>query len=305
MYMQIVSLAQHLECETVATIGFFDGVHRGHRFLLDELTQRAAREHCASLVVSFADSPARALQPASDVYLLTTPLEKVTFFSQAGIDYCLLLDFDARLARLTAEEFLTLLHRQCGVRRLLMGYDHHFGSDRLRSVADYRSVADDVGVALEQEEPFTVAGTIVGSRVIRNYLMAGRIDEAARLLGYNYTISGRVEHGCAIGRTIGFPTANLSVSPRKLLPKNGVYAVEVEINGLIYNGLLNIGTRPTVAGDARTVEVHIVDFAGDIYGRQLTLRLIKHVRDEQKFDSLDDLKKQIEADKAYLQRSLT
>lgn len=299
--MQIVSLAQHIKCETVATIGFFDGVHLGHRFLLEQLTRCAAREHCASLVVSFADSPARTLHPASDVGLLTTPVEKMELFAQAGIDYCLMLDFNAELARLTAEDFLLLLRQQCGVQRLLLGYDHHFGSDRLRSFADYQSVADDVGVALEQEKPFAVAGTIVGSRVIRDYLMAGRVDKANKLLGYTYTLTGRVAHGRALGRTIGFPTANLTVSPRKLLPKNGVYVVDIQLNGHIYKGLLNIGTRPTVAGNDRTAEVHILDFAGDIYGRQLIVKLHERLRDEHKFNSLDDLKKQIETDKLYLQ----
>ncbi|MGN0186816.1 MAG: bifunctional riboflavin kinase/FAD synthetase [Paludibacteraceae bacterium] len=300
--MQILSLEQHIDCETVATIGFFDGVHLGHRFLLDELTRRAKQTHCASLVVSFADSPARALHPMSDVGLLTTPVEKVQLFDQAGIDYCLILNFDTYLARLKAAEFLTLIKNRCGVRRLLLGYDHHFGSDRLRSFSDYRSVAEKVGVTLERETSFAVDGTVVGSRIIRDCLTAGRVGEANKLLGYAYTITGRVAHGRALGRTIGFPTANLTVSPRKLLPKNGVYVVDVLVSGLIYKGLLNIGTRPTVEGDERTVEVHIIDFVGNIYDQQVTLKLQNFLRAEQKFDSLDELKHQIENDKSHLQR---
>ncbi len=298
--MEIVSDIRTLDCETYATIGFFDGVHRGHRFLLDELKTRAARAGLPSLVVSFADSPARVLSPNASVRLLTTPLEKMAHLRQIGIDYCLMLDFDEKLVERTAAQFLTLLRDHFGVRRLLLGYDHRFGSDGLRSLDDYRRVAAGLGVALEQAAPFAVDGRVVGSRIIRQLLTDGCVEQANALLGYAYTLTGRVEHGRAIGRTIGFPTANLAVSPRKLLPKNGVYAIETALNGVTYKGLLNIGTRPTVAGGEQTVEAHIVGFSGDVYGQNLTVALLRRLRDEQKFDSLEALEQQIAIDKNRL-----
>ncbi len=298
--MEIVPDIHALNCKTYATIGFFDGVHRGHRFLLEALKARAASAGLPSLVVSFADSPARVLSPDAQVQLLTTPLEKMAHFRQIGVDYCLMLDFNEQLVGLTAAQFLTLLRDRFGVQRLLLGYDHRFGCDGLRSLADYRRVADGLGVALEQAQPFSVDGRVVGSRVIRRLLADGNVEQANALLGYGYTLTGRVEHGHAIGRTIGFPTANLSVSPRKLLPKNGVYAVETMLEGAAYKGLLNIGMRPTVSGDCRTIEVHIVGFSGNVYGQNLTVAVRRRLRDEQKFESLEALEQQIEIDKKRL-----
>lgn len=298
--MEIVSDIRTLGCETYATIGFFDGVHRGHRFLLDELKARAACAGFPSLVVSFADSPSRVLSPDLPVRLLTTPLEKMARFRQIGVDYCLMLDFNEKLVGMTAAQFLALLKGRFGVRRLLLGYDHRFGSDGLRSLADYRRVADGLGLMLEQAAPFAVDGRVVGSRVIRGLLADGLVERANALLGYAYELTGRVEHGRAIGRTIGFPTANLAVSPRKLLPKDGVYAVETVLDGAAYKGLLNIGTRPTVSGGGQTVEAHIVGFSGDVYGRSLTVAVRRRLRDERKFDSLEALEQQIEIDKKRL-----
>lgn len=298
--MEFVFDTQTICTDTYATIGFFDGVHRGHCYLLDELKRRAAQAGLPSLVVSFADSPACVLSPENGTKLLTTPMEKTGRLRRQGLDYCLMLDFNEKLVKMTAGEFLSQLKRHFGVRRLLLGYDHRFGSDGLRSFAEYKCVADKVGVVLEQAAPFSVGGEVVGSRVIRTLLTVGCVEQANLLLGYNYELTGRVEHGRAIGRTIGFPTANLTVSPRKLLPKNGVYAVDVILNKSSYKGLLNIGVRPTVADGMQTVEVHIVGFSGNVYGQNITVALRRRLRDERKFDSLEALEKQIEIDKNSL-----
>lgn len=298
--MQLLSDINSLQCQTCATIGFFDGVHRGHQFLLERLKRCANEKNLPTLVVTFADSPARLLSPDSQVQLLTTPTEKIALLSQSGIDYCLMLNFDEKLVQLRAEEFLALLHRHFGVRHLLLGYDHHFGSDGLSELADYQKIGKKIGVGIAQAEPLKIDGKIVGSRIIRQLLTDGRVEQANALLGYDYTLSGMVQHGQAIGRTIGFPTANLAAAPRKLLPRGGVYAIETEISGKKHRGLLNIGTRPTISGGEQTVEAHIIDFDGDIYGKNLTIKVQHRLRDEQKFASLTELEHQIEIDRNRL-----
>lgn len=298
--MQLLSDINSLQCQTCATIGFFDGVHRGHQFLLERLKRCASEKNLPTLVVTFADSPARLLSPDSQVQLLTTPTEKIALLSQSGIDYCLMLNFDEKLVQLRAEEFLTLLHRHFGVRHLLLGYDHHFGSDGLSELADYQKIGEKIGVDIAQAEPLKIDGKIVGSRIIRQLLADGKVEQANALLGYDYTLSGAVQHGQAIGRTIGFPTANLAVAPRKLLPRGGVYAIETEISSKKHRGLLNIGTRPTISGGEQTVEAHIIDFDGDIYGKNMTIKVQHRLRDEQKFASLTELEHQIEIDRNRL-----
>lgn len=298
--MQLLSDINSLQCQTCATIGFFDGVHRGHQFLLERLKRCASEKNLPTLVVTFADSPARLLSPDSQVQLLTTPTEKIALLGQSGIDYCLMLNFDEKLVQLRAEEFLTLLHRHFGVRHLLLGYDHHFGSDGLSELADYQKIGKKIGVGIAQAEPLKIDGKIVGSRIIRQLLVDGKVDQANALLGYDYTLSGMVQHGQAIGRTIGFPTANLAVAPRKLQPRGGVYAIETEISGKKHRGLLNIGTRPTISGIEQTVEAHIIDFDDDIYGKNLTIKVQHRLRDEQKFASLTELEHQIEIDRNRL-----
>ena len=298
--MQLLSDINSLQCQTCATIGFFDGVHRGHQFLLERLKRCANEKNLPTLVVTFADSPARLLSPGSQVQLLTTPIEKIALLSQSGIDYCLMLNFDEKLVKLRAEEFLALLHRHFGVRHLLLGYDHHFGSDGLSELADYQKIGKKIGVGIAQVEPLKIDGKIVGSRIIRQLLADGKVEQVNALLGYDYTLSGTVQHGQAIGRTIGFPTANLAVAPRKLLPRGGVYAIETEISGKKHRGLLNIGTRPTISGGEQTVEAHIIDFNGDIYGKNLTIKVQHRLRDEQKFASLAELEHQIEIDRNRL-----
>ncbi len=298
--MQLLSNINSLQCQTCATIGFFDGVHRGHQFLLERLKRCASEKNLPTLVITFADSPAQLLSPNSQVKLLTTPTEKITLLEKMCIDYCLMLNFDENLVKLTAGDFLSLLHRHFGVRHLLLGYDHHFGSDGLNELSDYQKIGKTIGVEIAQAEPLKMDGKIVGSRIIRQLLAEGKIEQANALLGYDYTLSGTVQHGQAIGRTIGFPTANLAVAPRKLLPRGGVYAIETDIFEKKHSGLLNIGTRPTISGNEQTVEAHIIDFDGDIYGKNLTIKVQHRLRDEQKFASLTELEHQIEIDRNRL-----
>ncbi len=297
--MKRLKSEQHIDNQTVATIGFFDGVHRGHQFLLQELQRHARQYALESLVVSFNNSPLATLRPEKSVMLLTTSHEKTALFAQAAIDNCLLLDFDKNLSQLTAREFLTWLSKNYGVQKLLVGYDHRFGSDGISLASDYQTLGNELGIDIVPCPRFDSEEDI-SSSAIRNYIARGNVEQANECLGYRYAIEGVVVQGQQIGRKIGFPTANLLTNAEKLIPKNGVYAVEINHNAQIYKGLLNIGMRPTVEGNCRTIEVHLLDFEGDLYGERLTLHIEKRLRDEYKFASLDELKNQIEKDIATI-----
>lgn len=284
----------------MATIGFFDGVHLGHRFLLNELKTYAAQFGLESLVVSFVDSPQRILRPSSDVSLLTTAKEKITIFSQLGLQNCLMLNFDENMAAITSYDFLKYLHDTYRVQKLLVGYDHRFGSDSVDTFDDYVHIGQKLGVQVIACRPFLTEDLTVSSSQIRTLLLQGDIIKANELLGSPYMMNGVVVSGNQIGRTIGFPTANLQLEVSKLIPKGGVYAVDVLFKEQLFKGMLNIGVRPTVLGETQTIEVHILDFEQNIYGETLTLKFRKRIRDEYKFASIVELKSQLENDKLLI-----
>ena len=284
----------------MATIGFFDGVHLGHRFLLNQLNMYSTQFGLESLVVSFVDSPQRILSPNSDIKLLTTSSEKIAIFSELGLQNCLMLNFDENMAAITSYDFLKLLHDTYRVQKLVVGYDHHFGSDRLRTFDDYVQLGKKIGVEVIACQPFIAENLTVSSSKIRTFLLEGDIMKANELLGSPYTMQGVVVSGNQIGRQIGFPTANLQLDVSKLIPKGGVYAVDVMFDHVLFQGMLNIGTRPTLSGEKQTIEVHILDFEKDIYGDTLIIRFRKRLRDERKFESINELKAQLELDKSLI-----
>jgi len=298
--VNILSDIQNSTQDTMATIGFFDGVHLGHRFLLNELKTYAAQFGLESLVVSFVDSPQRILRPSSDVSLLTTDKEKVTIFSQLGLQNCLMLNFDKNIAAITSYDFLKHLHDTYRVQKLLVGYDHRFGSDSIDTFDDYVRIGKKLGVEVIACRPFLTEDLTVSSSQIRTLLLQGDVIKANELLGSPYTMNGVVVSGNQIGRTIGFPTANLQLEISKLIPKGGVYAVDVLFKEQLFKGMLNIGVRPTVLGETQTIEVHILDFEQNIYGETLTLKFRRRIRDEYKFASIDELKSQLETDKLLI-----
>lgn len=284
----------------MATIGFFDGVHLGHRFLLNQLNMYSTQFGLESLVVSFVDSPQRILSPNSDIKLLTTSSEKLAIFSELGLQNCLMLNFDENMAAITSYDFLKLLHDTYRVQKLVVGYDHHFGSDRLRTFDDYVQLGKKIGVEVIACQPFIAENLTVSSSKIRTFLLEGDIMKANELLGSPYTMQGVVVSGNQIGRQIGFPTANLQLDVSKLIPKGGVYAVDVMLDNVLFQGMLNIGTRPTLSGQKQTIEVHIIDFEKEIYGDTLVIRFRKRLRDERKFESINELKAQLEQDKSLI-----
>ena len=229
--------------------------------------------------------------------MLTTNAERKALLQNYG-EVCF-LDFSA-VQHLTAEQFMRYLHDEQDIAALLIGYDHHFGSDHLKGFAEYEKIARKIGLHVERAHECLVDSLPVSSSRIRKLLAAAQIDQVNRLLGYTYSISGVVEHGNAIGATLGFPTANICLSSAKQLPASGVYAVMAQVSGVEYRALANIGTNPTVGNDHMSLEVHLLSFQGDLYGQPLTISFLSFLREEKKFDSLEELKNQITADISHI-----
>lgn len=280
----------------IATIGFFDGVHRGHRFLFEHLRQEAEQRGLEPLIVTFDRHPRSVLQSDYVPQLLTTPEERKALLQAYG--EVLVLPFE-EIHTLTAAEFMQHLHTEQEVDMLLMGYDHRFGADRLRYPQDYRRAGEAIGVEVLTMGEFIDGEWHVSSTEIRQALENGNIAMANELLGARYTLSGQIVHGNGIGHRIGFPTANIQPDcAEKMIPKNGVYAVSVQgLQNIGHTqGILNIGTNPTIGNYERTIELHIPGFQGDLYGQELTIRFERFIRDEKKFDSLKQLQQQIRED---------
>ncbi len=287
---------------SIATIGFFDGVHSGHRFLIDTVRRQAAAAGLSSMLITFAQHPRQVMNPDFDLHLLTTTAEKLELLEQTGVDYVVVLPFTKDMAALSAKRFMEeVLYHQCGVRSLLIGHDHRFGCGRSEGFDDYCRYGREMGMEVLQTPAYSLDEVQVSSSYVRQALLSGRIDEANCALGYAYYLDGTVTSGYQIGRKIGFPTANLAVDhPRKLIPADGVYAVRVTLaDGEKYAGMLNIGHRPTLDNDSHlTIEVHLLDFSGDLYNKSLRVEFIYYIRSEVKFDSLDQLAEQLNRDEA-------
>jgi riboflavin kinase/FMN adenylyltransferase len=294
----------------VATIGFFDGVHRGHRFLLEKVMEVARARGLRTMAVTFPEHPAQVLHPGASLKQLTSFTEKAELLSAAGIDVVVGLNFTPGLAEMSAQRFMDeVLARQLHVKTLLTGWDHKFGHNRSEGFNDYVRYGRQLGIEVLQQEAWQMNGIQVSSSVVRQLLADGSLDEANRCLGYAYLLQGEVVAGRQVGRTLGFPTANLRVEPTKMVPANGVYAVRVECPEHPeerYFGMLNIGHRPTLDNGADcTIEVHIFDFDGNLYGKTLRLHLDKKIRHERMFDSLDTLREQLTHDKETIQQCYT
>lgn len=276
----------------IATIGFFDGVHRGHRFLFAQLHEHAKHHQLTPAIYTFDCHPKELLTGQAPAMLTTHDERKALLQNYGEVHF---LDF-AAVQQLTAEQFMCYLKEQEGVDTLLMGYDHHFGSDRLKGFHEYEKIAHKIGLHIERAHECLVDGVPVSSSRIRKLMAAAQIDQVNRLLGYTYSVSGVVEHGNAIGATLGFPTANIRLDSAKQLPASGVYSVVAQVNGVEYKALANIGTNPTVGNDHLSLEVHLIDFQGDLYDQPLTISFLSFLREEKKFASLDELKLQIAED---------
>lgn len=276
----------------IATIGFFDGVHRGHRFLFAQLKELAHEHDLEPLIFTFDRHPREVLTGVSPA-MLTTSMERqhlLALHAEVRV-----LDF-AAVQTLTAEQFMQYLHEQENVDILLMGYDHRFGSDQLKGFSEYEKVARRVGMRVERAHECLVDGLPVSSTRIRKLLHEGQMKEVNRLLGYKYSLSGVVEHGNGIGRQIGFPTANIRIQSNKLLPMSGVYSAQALVDGKSIVAIVNVGNNPTVGNDKISVESHLIDFYGNLYSKEVVLNFDLFIRSEKKFASLNELQEQIAKD---------
>jgi riboflavin kinase/FMN adenylyltransferase len=294
----------------VATLGIFDGVHRGHRALLDTLVSRARSEKGESVVITFSPHPRLVLEQSNkNLSFLTTMDEKVVLLGKANVDHLIIIEFNTAFSKIPACDFINeILVKKIGTKHLIIGYDHHFGR---RGEGDFNTIkkcSEELEFRVEQVQGYHTEEGAISSSSIREALIKGKIDEANSWLGYSYSVSGTVIEGRRIGRIIGYPTANIKPTSRhKLIPANGVYAVEVKIDENLHPGMLSIGSNPTVNEDLslRSIEVHILNFDNDIYGRNISVFFRKRLRDEKKFDNLTQLTEQMGRDKEYTLRLLT
>ena len=284
----------------VATIGFFDGVHLGHRHIIDDVLAVARESEMESMVITFSHHPRLVVGSSYVPELLNTTDEKISLIKKAGIDHCVVLDFDSEMAKMTARDFMkTILRDKYGVGKLVIGYDNRFGHNRQEGFDDYQAYGKELGIEVIQCNELTEDGRHVRSSVIRKKIAAGDIEEANSLLGYEYRLSGVVTGGTHVGRSLGFPTANLNPAAiGKLIPACGVYATIVETSdGERHASMTNIGCRPTFGGEKTTIETNIFDFSRSIYGEEIEIRFVERIRSELLFDSPQLLEQQLNADK--------
>lgn len=288
------------DCPVVATIGFFDGVHLGHRYLIEQVKEEAARQGICSAVITFPVHPRQVMNADYQPELLTSYEDKLKLLGNTGIDYCIVLDFTPDIAKLTAWEFMNvILKERYSVQGLVIGHDHRFGHNRSEGFEEYCSFGNKLGINVVRAHACVVDNVTVSSSVIRRLLHAGNITEANRYLSYSYSVEGIVVGGHRIGRTLGFPTANLRVDQAcKLIPGEGVYAVCVTVSGTNHPGMLSIGRRPTINnGNDRSIEVHILNFHSDIYNFPIKLTFVRFIRPDLKFLTIEDLRMQLIDDK--------
>ncbi len=296
-----------LESGSVLTVGTFDGVHRGHHAVLEEVALRAARSGRSSVLVTFEPHPLSVVRPEQAPPRLTMPDERLEALAETAIDYVVVLRFDRTLASLEPDLFVErILVGRCGLKELVIGHDHGFGRDRSGDVTTLPALGSRLGFTVDVVEPVLGAdGEPISSSRIRAAVQAADFPAAARGLGRPYRVSGRVEKGAARGRTIGVPTLNVAPPPDKLLPPDGVYAVRVEWGGGVALGMMNQGPRPTVGDPTRWLEAHLFDFEGDLYGRQVRIEWVARLREVRKFGSLGELVAQLERDRRAARAALS
>lgn len=284
--------------KTILTLGTFDGVHIGHKKILERITQNTENGKYESLVLTFFPHPRMVLQEKSEIKLLNTISEKTELLEATGIENLIVHPFNESFSRLTAEEFVhTILVDKFQIQKIIIGHDHRFGRNRTANIDDLIAFGKEYDFEVEQISAEEIQDVSVSSTKIRNALKEGNMALANEYLGYNYFLNGTVVKGKQLGRTIGFPTANIYIEEDyKLIPKIGVYVVKAVVNEEIVYGMMNIGFNPTVNGDKQTIEVNLFNFDKDIYDQNIKVSLLHYIREEQKFGSVDALKAQLHQD---------
>jgi riboflavin biosynthesis protein ribF len=291
---------------TVLTIGTFDGVHLGHQKIVERVVTTARQEGLLATVFTFFPHPRMVVQHDKGLKLIHTLEEKKQLLQQLGVDLLVVQPFNEAFAQLTAEEFVsTILVEHLNVKKVIIGYDHRFGRNRTANIDDMRLFGKKYGFAVEEISVQEVDEVSVSSTKIREALNKGDVTTAEHYLGTPYSLTGRVVHGLKLGRTLGYPTANIQVTEEyKLIPKDGVYAVYSYIDGRKVYGMMSIGKNPTIEGKGASIEVYFFDFNGDLYDQKLTIEFVQYLREEQKFATIDLLKKQLQDDETAARKAI-
>lgn len=285
--------------KSIMTLGTFDGVHIGHQKIIQKLIQSTKHHACESLVLTFFPHPRMVLQDIQEIKLLNTIEERIQLLEASGLDNLVIHPFDQAFSRLSAEEFVSsILVDQFNIKKIIIGYDHRFGRNRTADINDLIEFGKQYDFEVEQISVQEIDAVSVSSTKIRKALLEGNIALANEYLGYAYLLTGTIAKGKGIGRTIGFPTANLSIEESyKLIPKNGVYIIQSKLNDKLKFGMMNIGFNPTVNGNSQSIEIHFFDFDDDLYDKKIQIQILSRIRDEQKFENIDLLAEQLIKDK--------
>ncbi|MBT8280370.1 MAG: bifunctional riboflavin kinase/FAD synthetase [Muriicola sp.] len=292
---------------SVITIGTFDGVHIGHKLILERLINDARLNDRVASVLTFFPHPRMVLQKDSDLKLLNTIEEKKKILEELGIDYLIIQPFTKTFSRLSATAFVRdMLVNALHAKKVIIGYDHRFGRNRNANINDLIAFGNALDFEVEEIPAQEIEAVAVSSTKIRNALLEGDVVTANSYLGYNYMLTGKIIKGKGLGRQLGFPTANLNIKETyKLIPRNGAYVIESHINGERVYGMMNIGFNPTVDGQDQSIEIHFLDFKEDLYNKTIQVSILQWIREEQKFDTLDELKEQLKRDQETTRRIIS
>ena len=284
------------QAETLLTIGVFDGVHAGHRYLLEKLQQRAAEKNLLSGVITFSPHPQSVLYPHNQLPWLSSLDDRVKTFQELGVKIIAVLTFTPKVAQLDAREFISLVKKHLRMRGIMVGPDFALGRGREGNVDLLRTLGREMEFSVEVIPAYTIHGEVVSSTLIRRVLAQGDMKKVERLMGRYFQLGGKIITSDKRGRVLGFPTANLDIRPKQALPPNGIYATIAQVDGKQFSSATNIGVRPTFGEGAKTVETHLLNYKGDLYGKDMRLEFVQKLRDEQSFPSSEDLKAQIDKD---------
>tara|TARA_Y100001936_G_C16065127_1_gene666728 strand:+ start:637 stop:1563 length:927 start_codon:yes stop_codon:yes gene_type:complete len=289
------------EKESILTIGTFDGVHIGHNKILKRLIQDSKKNNLSSLVMTFFPHPRMILNKSHEIKMIDTIDEKINLLEKTGLDNLIIHPFDNNFSKIRAKEFVEeILVKKLKIKKIIIGYDHKFGKDREASVEDLKKFGKDYMFTVKEIPAQEIDSIAISSTKIRNAILNGEIEKCNKFLGRNFILTGKVVYGDGLGKKIDFPTANIEIKETyKIIPKNGVYLVKTKINSNTYFGMMNIGIRPTVGGTNKSLEIHFFNFKDNIYGKNVSIEIIKKIRDEEKFSSIDQLKIQLKKDEQF------
>ncbi|WBW94838.1 bifunctional riboflavin kinase/FAD synthetase [Oceanirhabdus sp. W0125-5] len=289
---------------TVIVLGSFDGIHIGHRKLIETAIEIGQMSRMKSMVYTFANHPLSVINSHRTPKLLMSNKVKIEYFEKLGVDILALIEFNKEFMEISPEDFIKLLTEKYGAKHIIVGYNYRFGYKNLGDVELLRSMQENLGFELHVVEPVKLGGTPVSSTFIRGLIIEGEISVANEFLGHSFVIDGKIIRGKQIGRTIGFPTINLDYNLENLVPRGGVYYTVAEIEGEYFKGITNVGYNPTVNGNKLSIETYLLDFNKDVYDYYFKLHFIERIRDEKKFENIELLKKQIQRDKEYVEQQV-